>query len=164
MDKLFDYLIIGFIIFSAISSVLKKKKPIPQKAEEEIPLPAGPDEDMLRWEQENSPSIPSNEYTSEEKPEEQTIIPPTFDAEYETRYIDPTKQKKLAEEVKEDEEKFTEKAEEFLESQASYKKQEKGNKIALTIRNKIHSEDYLKEFFVVSELLNKPLGLRDYGA
>ncbi len=157
MDKLFDYLVIGFLIFSVLASLFKKKTPPPEQ-EEEVPVPSGPDDEMLLWEQENFPSHQNKPEV--ETAQKQTAIKPTFNVEYNTKYIDAVKENKLAEEVKESEEKIDEKAEKFLSSQVSYQQEDLANKTALSIRNKIGYKDYLKEAFIISEILNKPIGLR----
>ncbi|GEM_PF-5674227 len=164
MDKLFDYLIIGFVIYSFLAPLFKKKK---GNAKIELPedIPNFPDlgteesgaDEIAKWEQENFPQYsPEPARKKESKPD---AIPPTYRA----HYTDAVKERKLAEEVEREKEKFDSSVKQFLESQKEFEESENLNTIALSIKNKIRSADSLREYFVISEILDKPVGLRENG-
>ncbi len=155
-NNFFDYLFYAFLILSILSSLLNKKKKKTEKREDAPPpVPVEEDDEITKWEQENFPDFST---------EAQTTAPKSgntlYNVDYSTDYNLSEGKEKFSEEVKEDEEKIDEKAKKFLNDTTAYSQTKNTNKIALTIANRISSRDYLKEAFVISEILNKPVGLR----
>lgn len=143
MDSFFDYIIILFFIISALSSLFKQKK----QKNEDSSVPDFPDLDFDREETGHAPM--------------QRKEMETRNMEYD---IDGTNEKPFEDEYSK-----------LLEERAKrgpvddYVPEEKAydkiivNEKAKSIQKKLKNPKSFREMYIVSELLNKPVGMREDG-
>lgn len=150
MDSFFDYIILLFFIISMLSSLFKQKK--------KPPVDTGGDFDYYDDEEKHSP-VDVNSKTGEMQ-------------NYSRLEYDIKKASEASETAKP---KMEDKYGELMRNRKfdgvteSITREEEGAKtITVNIRaknlsDKLRNPESFKDYFIVSELLNKPLGLRDDG-
>ncbi len=143
MDNFFDYIIILFFIISALSSLFKQKK---QKQEET----SEPDFPELEFEREEVEQSPMQRDEMESRKMDYNIHG-TTETPFEDEYT------KLLEEREK-----RGPVDDYVPEEKVYDKMIVNEK-AKAIREKLKTPESFREIYIISELLNKPVGMREDG-
>ena len=153
MDSFFDYIILLFFIISMLSSLFKKKKtpPVDTGSGGEFGY-YGEEDETATVENTSIKSEGMDDYSKlEYNIDKSSEAAGSYNSPFEDEYSELLKdRKKRSMEV-------------TIMSEESGVKTETINFRAKIIKDKLQNPETFKDFFIVTELLNKPLGLRDDG-
>ncbi|MGD8780108.1 MAG: hypothetical protein PVH88_14230 [Ignavibacteria bacterium] len=180
MDNIFELLVILFLIFSAFSSILSKKKKQRKEMEKKTssPVPSSKKskdifEELfgLKFPEENEETIETVSYKTEEEntwDPESEFLGGTKPSQPKTRQIE-KKSSKIESQYKPswqqvNYDKLTRSEIKELDKETTLKEFSKTkvsvNKKALEIKTKLNSPTTIREYILISEILNKPKALR----
>lgn len=155
MDSFFDYIIIIFFVVSALASLFKKKKPpVETDAGGDFDPEYGTtktDENLPYYEPAND--FPDLSFDSEISDPEPELQKKSAHPSMQDRYKEILKKRKAEKDLSDSTQSFEKEVAKSLDTHIR----------ANNLKDKLKDPETFKEYFIISEILNKPVGLRDNG-